>query len=264
MKTKNFDTLSIERDEDIAIIYFNRPEAMNSLTLEMVDDIRSALESLKRDETVRGIIFTGSGDRAFMAGADLSIFADMGPLELHRFSEYGQTQICSYIENFPKPTVAAINGYALGGGSELAMCCDIRIAGEKASFSQPEINFGIMPIYAATKRLQRLVGFGRAKELIMTGRRFDAKEAERIGYVTRVVAPEALLSTAKETLRQIFKNAPLSVHFAKLAVNRAADLPMDTACAMEREMAATLFGTEDKAEGIEAFLEKRPANYRAK
>ena len=157
--------------------------------------------------------------------------------------------------------VAAVNGYALGGGCELAMTCDIRVASTRAVFGQPEVSIGIMPLYAATKRLQRLVGFGRAKELIMTCRRVRAEEAECIGLVSRVVEPEALLDTAKDILRQIFRNAPKSVYYSKLAVNRAADLSIEEAGEVERDLAAILFGMADKREGIAAFLEKRQPSY---
>ncbi|MBR1690694.1 MAG: enoyl-CoA hydratase/isomerase family protein [Oscillibacter sp.] len=261
MAYEHWKTLKVELEEDIAVVAFDRPQALNTLTLEMVDELRRAFAAIEKDDAVRGVILTGSGEKAFMAGADVAAFADMDPRALRDFAAYGQEHICCYIENFPKPVVAAVNGYALGGGCELAMTCDIRVASTRAVFGQPEVSIGIMPLYAATKRLQRLVGFGRAKELIMTCRRVRAEEAERIGLVSRVVEPEALLDTAKDILRQIFRNAPKSVYFSKLAVNQAADLSIEEAGEVERDLAAILFGTADKREGIAAFLEKRQPSY---
>lgn len=259
-----FQTLNVCVEDGIAILEFNRPNAMNTLTLDMVDEIRSAFESFEKNDEVRGVIVTGAGDKAFMAGANVAEFADMGPLDVRDFADYGHKHICNYIEDFPKPVIAAVNGYALGGGSELAMVCDIRIASKNAVFAQPETSIGIMPLYAATKRLQRLVGFGRAKELIMTGRRVDAEEALEIGLVSKVVEQEDLISTAKEMLFMIFKNAPISVYYSKLAINRSADVDIVNAGEIERDLAAIVFGTDDKTEGIDAFLGKRKPNYKGK
>lgn len=259
---QKLNALATEQRDDIAIVYFNRPEAMNTLTLDMVDEIRTVFEALEQDETVRGVLLTGAGDKAFMAGADVSVFRSIDGLKVREFAAYGHKHICGYIENFPKPVIAAVNGYALGGGCELAMACDIRMASRRAKFGQPEISLGIMPIYGGTKRLQRLVGFGRAKELIMTGRTISAEEALQIGLVTSVSEPEKLIADAIAELRLILKNAPLSVFFSKLAINRGADLSMEDACEVEQDLAATLFFTKDKEEGVSAFLEKRKAEYK--
>ncbi len=262
MDMMQFNTLKVTIEDNIAIVAFDRPKALNTLTLNMVSEIRKAFEYLEKSDDVQGVILTGSGDKAFMAGADVSEFVNMGPLEVREFAEYGQEHICNYIENYPKPVIAAINGYALGGGSELAMVCDMRIASTRAVFGQPETSIGIMPLYAATKRLQRLVGFGRAKEMIMTGRRVKADEALQIGLVNKVVEPEELILAAKEMLGQVFKNAPLSVYFSKLAINKTADVDIVLAGEIERDLAAIIFGTEDKKEGVGAFLEKRAPQYK--
>ncbi len=262
MEMMHFDTLKVTIEENIAIVAFDRPKALNTLTLNMVSEIRKAFEMLEKLDEVQGVILTGSGEKAFMAGADVSEFLKMGPVEVREFCEYGQEHICNYIENFPKPVIAAVNGFALGGGSELAMVCDMRIASSRAVFGQPETSIGIMPLYAATKRLQRLVGFGRAKELIMTGRRIKAEEAYQIGLVNKVVAPEELIPAAKDMLAQIFKNAPLSTYYSKLAINRTADMDIVMAGEIERDLAAIIFGTEDKKEGVDAFLEKRAPQYK--
>lgn len=261
MNLEMLTTLNVQIEDDTAIVAFNRPQFLNTLTTTMVSELRMTFQSLEADSGVRGVIVTGSGEKAFMAGADVSGFQNMGSLELRRFAAHGQEHICNYIENFTKPVIAAVNGYALGGGNELAMACDIRIASTNAIFGQPETGVGIMPLYGATKRLQRLVGFGRAKELIMTGRRITAEEAYQIGLVSFVVEQSELIPTAKKLLAQINRNAPLSVYFSKIAVNRAADLDMEAACEVERDLAAIVFGTEDKKEGIDAFLHKRKANY---
>lgn len=263
MEFHHLNTLAVEMDGSIAVVAFNRPEALNTLTREMVRELRAVLEAIESEEAVRGVILTGTGEKAFMAGADVAEFVDMDACSVRAFAEYGQEHICSYIENFPKPVIAAVNGYALGGGSELAMACDIRIASTRAVFAQPEVGIGIMPLYAATKRLQRLVGFGRAKELIITCRRVGAEEAERIGLVNKVVEPEALLPAAKKMLERIFQNAPLAVYFSKIAVNRAADLSMAEAGEVERDLAGIIFGTADKKEGVDAFLHKREPQYTA-
>ena len=259
-----FNTLNVTVEDGIAIAAFNRPKMLNTLTLEMVDEIRNAFEYFETADEVRGVILTGTGDKAFMGGANVAEFLEMGPLEVRDFAEYGHANICDYIENFRKPVIAAVNGYALGGGSELAMLCDIRIASTNAVFAQPETSIGIMPLYEATKRLQRLVGFGRAKELIMTGRWVKADEALSIGLVSKVVEPEELILAAKEMLGQIFKNAPLSVYFSKLAINRTADVSIERAGEIERDLAAIVFGTEDKVEGVNAFLEKRKPQYKGR
>lgn len=260
MEFRNLNTLAVEINGDIAVVAFNRPKALNTLIKKMVEELREVFEALEREDTIRGVILTGAGEKAFMAGADVAEFTDMDPCAARAFAGCVQA-LCSYIEDFPKPVIAAVNGYALGGGSELAMACDIRIASTRAVFAQPEASLGIMPLGAATKRLQRLVGFGRAKELIMTGRRVGAEEAERIGLVNKAVEPEALIPTAKEMLEQIFQNSPRAVYFSKIAINRAADLDMAAAGEAERDLAAVLFGTSDKKEGIDAFLHKRKPEY---
>lgn len=259
-----FTTLRIRVEDEIAILEFDRQRALNTITAVMVKELRAAFEYFETADEIRGVILTGAGNKSFIGGADLSEFVNMGSFELREFADYGQNYICSYIENFPKPVVAAVNGYALGGGSEIAMLCDIRIASKNAVFAQPEATIGIMTLYGATKRLQRLVGFGRAKEMIMTGRWVYADEALAIGLVSKVVEQEDLIPAAKEILFQIFKAAPRSVYFSKIAINRAADVDVESAAEIERDLAAILFNTEDKKEGLEAFLSKRKPEYKGR
>lgn len=254
-------TLLIETDGSIAIVKTNRPQALNALNGEMLRELKETLECVESDESIRGMILTGNGERAFIAGADIAEFVPLDAVSGREFAAFGQEKICAFLENMQKPVIAAINGFALGGGNEVAMACDIRIASENAVFGHPEVGLGIMPLYAGTKRMIRLVGFGRAKELILTSRQVKAKEALQIGLVNQVVPSEELLSAAKEMMQMILEKAPLSIRFAKMAINRAADLTLEDASELERDLAGILFATEDKKEGVDAFLHKRKADF---
>ena len=257
----SLQNLLLDRDGAIAVLKVNRPRVLNALNRELLKEIREAVLCIEADETVGGVIITGAGDRAFIGGADVSEFVTLDATGGRDFAAYGQEKICNAIENLGKPAIAAINGYAFGGGNELAMACDIRIASTKAVFGHPEAGLGIMPLYAGTKRLQRLVGFGLAKELILSSRNVNAEEALRIGLVNKVVAPEALLTAAKEMMQMILEKAPLSIRLSKMAINRAADMTMEDACELERDLAGILFATADKTEGVDAFLNKRKASF---
>ena len=251
----------VEVDEEIAVVAMNRPKALNALNAEMLKELRMVMECIAEDEEIKGVILTGTGEKSFIAGADITEFIPLDAVSGREFAKYGQEQICDYIENFEKPVIAAINGYALGGGNEISMACDIRIASTSAVFGHPEVGLGIMPLYAGTKRLTRLVGFGIAKELIMTSRFVNHEEAMRIGLVNKVVEPEGLLQEAKKMMRLILQKAPMSIRMSKVAMNKGCDMSVEDAAELERNLAGILFSSQDKIEGVDAFLNHRKAKF---
>ncbi len=259
----SYDNLLIERDGASAIVTVNRPKVLNALNAPTLDDLRRAALELKHDEAVRAVILIGAGDKAFIAGADINELAVQTPTSGREHALRGQ-HILDLIENMGKPVIAAINGYALGGGCELAMACTLRIAADTARIGQPEINLGILPGYAGTQRLARLVGKGRAMELILTGAQITAAEAERIGLVNRVVPAAELMSEAKKLATALAHAAPVAVRYIINAINKGLEMPFAEACVFE----ATLFGlvasTEDMREGTRAFLEKRKAEFKGR
>ena len=239
----------------ILTLTLNRPEALNALNAQVLDDLDAALDAVDHN-TVRCLIFTGAGDKAFAAGADIAAMANMTPEEAAAFSRRGN-EVFRRIEAFPLPTVAAVNGYALGGGCELAMACDIRLCSENAVFGQPEVTLGITPGFGGTQRLMRLVGMGKAKELIFSARNVKAPEALEIGLVNAVYPPEELLPAAKKLGARIAKNAPIAVRACKAAMNEGIDLPMDEAMDEEVREFSGCFETEDQKRGMTAFLNKQ-------
>jgi enoyl-CoA hydratase len=255
-----FDNLLLERDGAVAIITINRPAVLNALNSPTTDELRRAVLELKRDAAVRAVIITGSGAKAFVAGADINELAALKPAQGKEHALRGQ-HVLDLIDNMGKPVIAAVNGFALGGGCELAMACTLRIAADTARFGQPEINLGIIPGYAGTQRLSRLVGKGVALDLLLTGRQINAEEALRIGLVNRVVAAAELMSEAKKLAGELATKAPIALQFIIEAVNRGLEIPFDKGQFLE----ATLFGlvasTTDMREGTRAFLEKRPARF---
>ncbi len=251
-----FDNLLIERDAAVAVITINRPKVLNALSSATLDDLRHAVLELKRDDAIRTIIITGSGDKSFVAGADINELAVQSPASARDHALAGQ-HVFDLIENLGKPVIAAVNGYALGGGCELAMACTLRIAADTAKFGQPEVNLGLLPGYGGTQRLARLVGKGKAMELILTGSPISAGEAERIGLVNRVVPAAELMADARRMAGLLAAQAPIAAAYIIHAINHGLEMPFAQACAYE----ATLFGlaaaTDDMREGTRAFLEKR-------
>ena len=256
----SYETLICDKRDGIAYATINRPEKLNALNDQVMADLKTCFESLRQDTEVRVVILTGSGEKAFVAGADIGVLATQTPVEGKDRSIRGQC-VLDLIENLGKPVIAAINGYALGGGCELAMACTLRVAADHAKLGQPEVKLGIIPGYAGTQRLPRLVGKGRALELILAGEPISAAEAFRIGLVNQVVPAKDLIAACEALARKIMANGPLAVRFAMEAVNHGLEMTEEQGQYLE----ATLFGlcctTADMKEGTRAFLEKRPANF---
>ena len=258
-----FDNLLLERDEAVALVTINRPQVLNALNMATLDELRRVILDLKRDGSVRAVILTGSGEKAFVAGADINELAVQTPITGREHALAGQ-HVLDLIEQMGKPVIAAINGYALGGGCELALACTLRIAADTARLGQPEINLGILPGYAGTQRLPRLVGKARAMELILTGAQISASEAERIGLVNRVVPAADLLAEARKLAAALARQAPIAVRYILDAINHGLEMPFVEGCRFE----ATLFGlvaaSDDMREGTRSFLEKRKPAFTGK
>jgi len=246
--------------DQIATLTINRPDKLNALSEELFTDLMATLDSLEANDEVAVCILTGAGEKAFVAGGDIGAMVDVSPSWARHFALLAQ-KVLNRIESFPKPVIAAINGYALGGGCELAMACDIRIAAEHAKFGQPEVKLGIIPGFAGTQRLARLVGKGRAKEIVLSGEMFDATEAFRIGLVNRVVQGSNLLDTAKQMAMTIASRSRTAVRLAKEAIDNGLEMDVARAGNYEAELFAYCFSCADRREGMLAFLEKRPANF---
>jgi enoyl-CoA hydratase len=257
------DSLLLERDGPVATVTFNRPQVRNALNAETLAALRQTMLDLKGDDHVRVVILTGAGDKAFVAGADINELAVQTPTSARAFALAGQ-HVFDVVEQLGKPVIAAINGYALGGGCELAMACTIRLAADTATIGQPEINLGIIPGYAGSQRLARLVGKGKAMELLLTGVPVSAAEAQRIGLVNRVVGASELMNEARSLADQLARNAPIAMRYILDAVNRGLEMPF----AQAAEYEATLFGlvaaTEDMREGTRAFLDKRKPDFKGR
>jgi len=250
-----------EKKEEVGILTINRPEVRNALNPEAWSEIQAALEAAEEDPQMRVVIITGAGDKAFCAGADVGRLAQFTMWDiLARKTD----KIFAYIHNFPKPVIAAVNGLALGGGCELAMTCDFRVGSENARFGQPEINIGIFPGGGATQRLQRLVGVGRAKELIFTGEIIDAREAERIGLLNKVFPPKELMNKTMEIAKKICLKSPLALRLAKSAINMGVETGLQAGLAYEKLGRTIVQGSEDRVEGMQAFLEKRKPEFKGR
>ena len=260
---QTLENVLYEKNGVIAYVTVNRPKVLNALNHRTWADLRTAFEEARDDAEVRGVILTGTGDKAFIAGADISELAHISAVEAERSSSFGQA-VLNLVENLGKPVIAAINGFALGGGCEAAMACTIRIAAESAKFGQPEVKLGLLPGGGGTQRLPRLVGKGRALQLILSGETINASEAYRIGLVNEVVPAADLVARAEAILKQIFANAPIAVKYSIEAVNKGLDTSQAEGFALEASFFGLCAATEDKKEGTSAFLEKRVAQFRAR
>jgi enoyl-CoA hydratase len=253
-----FTLITAWTEDAIGLVQLNRPEVLNALSQELFEEVLTALEAFDADAAIRCMILTGTG-RAFSAGADIKQMAGMSAVDQMASPAPARWERMRRIK---KPIVAAVNGFALGGGCELMMCCDIVVASETARFGQPEINIGIIPGAGGTQRLTRVVGKCKAMELILTGRQMSATEAEALGLVNRVVAPELVLEEARRMAREIAAKSPIAVRTAKECVQKALETPLSVGLEFERKMFALLFATEDKVEGMQAFLEKREPKFK--
>lgn len=254
-----FENILFERKENIVVITMNRPKALNALNDATLKDLNKALDAIQEDAGIKGVIITGA-DRAFVAGADISQMVNYNSEQARAYMEFAQ-ETFNRIELSGKPFIAAVNGFALGGGCELSMACDIRLASDKAKFGQPEITLGIIPGFGGSQRLPRLVGPGIAKELIYTGRMVDAAEAVAIGLANKVYPADKLLEEAMKMMQTIVKMSGIAVRYAKIAINRGADTDIYKALELEKDLIALCFSTDDQKEGCRAFLEKRPAKF---
>jgi enoyl-CoA hydratase len=258
-----YETLLVEIRDGVAVVTVNRPAKLNALSDRTMEELDGAFAALAADAAVRGVILTGAGEKAFVAGADISELATQTPAEGRERSIRGQ-KVLDRIENLGKPVVAAVNGFALGGGCELALACHVRVASEGARLGTPEVTLGIMCGYGGTQRLPRLVGKGRALEMLLTGEMVDAAEALRIGLVNRVVPKEKLLAEAEALLRKMLANGPVSLRYTLEAVNDGLEMPLDEAQRAEATLFGLICSTGDMKEGTKAFLEKRPAKFQGK
>ncbi len=257
------DFVKVERgDDSVAVLTIDRQDKLNSLNPQVVEEIGQALLELQEDPP-RVIILTGAGERAFVAGADIAVMNEMSPIEAKRFAELGHAAT-ALLDRSPVPTIAAINGFALGGGCEIALACDIRIAAENALLGFPEVTLGILPGLGGTQRLPRLVGPGIAKEMIFSGRRLKAEEARMINLVNRVVPEGEALNAARELAGEIASNGPVAVRHAKAAANKSQDVDLVSGLEYEADQFALLFATEDAREGMGAFVEKRKADFKGR
>ncbi|MCS7259129.1 MAG: enoyl-CoA hydratase-related protein [candidate division WOR-3 bacterium] len=254
-----YKNLVVTIEDQIAIIKFNRPNVLNALNIETLLELEKILDELSNNDAVRVVILTGEG-KAFVAGADISQMSKFNPQEARAFAQLGH-RVLSKLENLDRPVIAAINGYALGGGCEIALACDLRIIAETAKIGQPEVNLGIIPGFGGTQRLARLCGAGVAKELIYTGDMISADEAYRIGLVNKVVPQDKLLDSAKEIAQKILQKGPGAIRLTKTVINRGLDSPLETAKELEIETFALCFASGEPQEGMKAFLEKRKPNW---
>ena len=261
--TTQFETLLVEVEGPVALVTVNRPKVLNALNERVLDELYEAIEALGERADVRDLILTGAGDRAFVAGADIAAMAEFSSEQAFTLARKGH-RLGDLIAGLGQPVIAAVGGFALGGGLELALACDIVYASEKAKFGLPEVTIGVMPGFAGTQRLPRAVGLYRAAELVYSGEPINAAEAHRIGIVNKVCAPEALLTEARALAHKIAGRAPLAVAKAKQAVRATQELPLSRGNVVEQELFAELFQTQDQKEGMAAFLSKRPPTYTGK
>jgi len=255
--------IKLSRRGRVGIVTIDRPEALNALNPQVLDELGEAVEEFAADPGVDVLVITGAGEKAFVAGADIKAMRDMTPLEAREFARKGQ-RVLFALESCPKPVIAAVNGYALGGGCELALACDLRYASERAVFGQPEVKLGVPPGFGGTQRLPRLVGRARAKEMIFTGDNVDARQAEAMGLVNAVFPAEELMERVLEVAERIASRGQLAVRAAKAAINRGTEVDLVAGCDYEAEAFALCFATEDQKEGMSAFIDKRRPQFKGK
>lgn len=256
----SYANLKVEISDRVAVVTIDRPKALNALNAQVLEELEAVFKELEQQQQLACVILTGSGDKAFVAGADIAAMQPLDAVTAAGFARLGH-RVLQQIEHFPRPVIAAVNGFALGGGCELAMACDMRVAAENARFGQPEVNLGVIPGFGGTLRLARLVGKGRAMELVFTGDMIDAAEAYRIGLANKVVPADQLLETCRTIAAKIAGKGPLAVSFAKDAINQGVEMDLDRACRFEADLFGLCFASADQKEGMQAFLEKRAAQF---
>jgi enoyl-CoA hydratase len=255
-----YENILFEKEGAVGVLKINRPKSLNALNPATLRDIAACLEEVHQDQSIRCLVVTGEGDRAFIAGADISAMVSMSALEGKLFSALGLS-VLRKLEELPIPVIAAVNGFALGGGTEFALACDLIIAADKAKFGQPEINLGVIPGFGGTQRLARRLGLPRARELIYSGDMIDAETGFRYGLVNKVVPAAELMSEVKAMANKLAAKPPIAIRQAKAAINAGIDMDLENGCRYENETFALTFATEDKVEGMKAFLEKREAKF---
>ncbi len=263
LKFMTYENILLEKKNSIAYVTVNRPKVLNALNMATMEELRASFHDIKGDENLRVVILTGAGEKAFIAGADIGELATHNAVAGKEYTHRGQN-VLNLIENLGKPVIACINGFALGGGCEIAMACTMRLASENAKLGQPEVKLGIIPGYGGTQRLPRLVGKGHAMQLVLTGEMISAQEAHRIGLVNEVTAPSGLIPRAEAIAQKIIANAPLAVQYTMEAVNKGMEMTLAEGLYLEAVLFGVSCATEDKKEGTTAFLEKRKAEFKGK
>jgi enoyl-CoA hydratase len=259
----DYKNILLSVEGEIGILTINRPKALNALNIETLEEIQMGIQEVKKDPALKVLILTGAGEKAFIAGADITEMRGMGPMEALHFSKMGHSTL-KMIQDLERPVIAAVNGFALGGGTEVAIACDFAYASENARFGLPEVTLGIFPGFGGTQRLPRLIGKGKAKELIFSGKMISAQEAYQTGIVNRVVPLASLMEETKKTAAQIAANGAVGVRLAKMLVDVGFNMDLTAACSLESYAFGIGFATEDQKEGMTAFIEKRKPNFRGK
>jgi len=261
--SKAYETIKVEREESTLWIILNRPHRLNAFNEVLIEELSDMLDTAERDASVKCVVITGEGDRSFSAGADVTMFPKATPVKAEEFSRAGQ-KVFGKIEEMSKPVIASINGFALGGGLELALACDFRVAAEHAELGSPEINLGLIPGWGGTQRLVRMIGLAKAKELVMLGNRLKAEEALKIGLVNKVVHFDKLRDEVREMAKKLSEGPPIALRYAKNALNFGTQVPLETGLRLESGLMGLAFSTEDLKEGVEALMSRRKAEFKGK
>jgi enoyl-CoA hydratase/3-hydroxyacyl-CoA dehydrogenase len=261
--SKAYETVKVEREQSVLWIILNRAHRLNAFNDVLMEELADVLDTAEKDSSVKCLVITGDGDRAFSAGADVTMFPKATPVKAEEFSRAGQ-KVFGKIEEMSKPVIAAINGFALGGGLELALACDFRVAAEHAELGSPEIGLGLIPGWGGTQRLVRIVGLAKAKEMVLLGNRLKAEEALRIGLVTKVVHYDKLRDEVRELAKKLSEGPPIAMKYAKYALNFGTQVPLDMGLRLESGLMGLTFSTEDLKEGVEAFMSRRKAEFKGK